>query len=162
MPFFVAARATTPWKHSSAAWLDRRSAEPPCSHHFPSSPCAFDPWTWCDDCDCWVGSSAAVGFDWDSSQRSADGLVKCASADCSSTSCSSCATCCESDEIAAIGPVGTVASSSCREVPAIRKAMNGCELRTDDVGASLHEEFPLSCPFPSSTFLRSDSYCGFY
>lgn len=99
-------------------------------------------------------------FDWGSSQHSADVPVKYASADCSSTSCYSCATCCESDEIIAIEPIETVASSSCREVPAIRKAMNGCELRTDDVGASLHEEFPLSCPFPSSTFLRSDSYCG--
>lgn len=99
-------------------------------------------------------------FDWDSSPSSADGPVKCAFVDCSWMNYLSCATCCESDEIIAIELIVIVADSSCREVPAIHKAMNGCGLRTDDVGASLHEEFPLSCPFPSSTFLRSASYCG--
>lgn len=97
-------------------------------------------------------------FDWDSFQSFADVPAKCAFADYSSMNYLSCATCYEFDVIIATESIAIVASSSCREAQAIRKAMNGCELRTDDVGASLHEEFPLSCPFPSSTFLRFDSY----
>lgn len=74
-------------------------------------------------------------YDWGSSQNSADVPVKCVSADCSPTSCSSCVTYYESDVIIATGQVVIVAGSSCREVPAIRKAMSGCELRMDDAGA---------------------------
>lgn len=96
-------------------------------------------------------------FDWDLSQHSADEPAKYASADCSPMSYLSCATCCESDEIIVIGPTVTVGDSSCREVPTIHKAMNGCVVWTDDEGALLREVSPLSCPFPSSTFLRSGS-----
>lgn len=96
---------------------------------------------------------AAVTFDWDSCQRFADAPVKYEFAGYSLTSCYSCATCCVFDEIIATEPTVIVASSSCREVPAFRKAMNGCELTRGGAGASLHEVFPLSCLSPSSAFL---------
>lgn len=94
--------------------------------------------------------------------RFADVPAKCVFVDCNSMHYSPYAKCCVSDVIIVTELVVIVVSSSCREAPAIRKAMNGCELRTGDEGASLHEEFPLSCPFPLSTCLRFDFYCGQY
>lgn len=100
-------------------------------------------------------STTAVGtFDLDSSQHSVDAPVKYEFVDCSSKSYLSCETCCGFDAIIATEPIVTVEDSSCREVPTFRKAMNGCELRTGDVGALQHEEVPLSCRSPSSAFLR--------
>lgn len=94
-------------------------------------------------------------FDLDLSQHFVDAPAIYEFAGCSSTSYLKI----EFDAIVETEPVVIVASSSCPAVPAIHKAMNGCELRTGDVGALLHEEFPLSCPFPLSTFLRSE-FCS--
>lgn len=81
-------------------------------------------------------SLESAAFDWDSCQSFAGVPAKYAFADCNSMNYLSCATCCEFDVIIATESIAIVASSSCREARAFRKAMNGCELRTDDVGAS--------------------------